>query len=93
MIEDFHDKRTVALFLGQAIKGVPPAIQQRAHDKLRLLHAAASVEDLRLPWSNRLEQLAGNRKGQSSIRINDQWRICFKFEGGNAQRVEVVDYH
>jgi proteic killer suppression protein len=93
VIEGFHDRRTAALFLGQFVRGLPPEIQQRAFDKLRMLHAAASMEDLRVPPSNRLERLAGDRKGQWSIRINDQWRICFRFAAGNAHDVEVVDYH
>lgn len=93
MIESFHDRRTAALFLGQFVKGLPPEIQQRAFDKLRMLHAAASAEDLRIPPANRLERLSGNRKGQWSIRVNDQWRICFRFAAGNAHDVEVVDYH
>ena len=93
MIESFKDKRTVALFLGQAVKGLPPDIQQRAFDKLRLVHAAATLDDLRVPRANALEKLGGDRKGQWSIRINDQWRICFSFAAGNAHNVEVVDYH
>ena len=84
MIESFHDKRTAALFLGQSVKGLPPGIQQRAFDKLRLLHAAA-LDDLRAPPANRLEKLSADRRGQ--------WRICFRFELGNAHDVEVVDYH
>ena len=93
MIESFKDKRAVALFLGQAVKGLPPDIQQRAFDKLRLVHVAATLDDLRVPRANALEKLAGDRKGQWSIRINDQWRICFSFAAGNAHKVEVVDYH
>ena len=93
MIESFKDKRTAALFLGLAVKGLPQEIQQRAADKLRLLHAAAGLDDLRAPPSNRLEKLSGNRKGQWSIRINNQWRICFQFSAGVATDVEVVDYH
>ena len=93
MIESFHDKRTVALFLGQGVKGLPSTIQQRVFDKLRMLHAAATLDDLRVPPANRLEKLSGDCKGQWSIRINDQWRICFGFEAGNAHDVEVVDYH
>ena len=93
MIESFHDKRTAALFLGQSVKGLPPTIQQRAFDKLRLLNAAATLDDLRASPANRLEKLAADRKGQWSIRVNDKWRICFRFEVGNAHDVEVVDYH
>ena len=93
MIESFHDKRTVALFLGQSVRSLPPEIQQRAFDKLHLLHASATLDDLRIPRSNALEKLTGDRKGQWSIRINDQWRICFRFAAGNAHDVEVADYH
>lgn len=93
MIESFRDKRTAALFLGNVVRGVPPEITQRAFDKLRLLHAAESLNDLRSPPSNRLEKLSGNRRGQWSIRINDRWRICFWFDAGKAIDVEVVDYH
>ena len=93
MVLSFKDKRTAALFTGLAVKGLPPGIAQRAFDKLRLLHAASSLDDLRAPPSNRLEKLKRDRRGQWSIRINDQWRICFNFEAGNAHDVEVVDYH
>jgi proteic killer suppression protein len=93
VIESFRDKRTAALFSGQSVKGLPPDIQQRAFDKLRLLHAAAALEDLRAPPANRLEKLSGDRKGQWSVRINAPWRICFYFEAGHAHDVEVVDDH
>jgi proteic killer suppression protein len=93
MIESFKDKRTAALFLGNAVRGLPPEISQRAFDKLRLLHAAASLDDLRAAPGNRLEKLTGNRRGQWSIRINNQWRICFYFDSGRAGNVEVTDYH
>jgi proteic killer suppression protein len=93
VIESFRDKRTAALFLGNAVKGLPLEIAQRAFDKLRSLHAAATLDDLRIPPSNRLEKLSGDRRGQWSIRINAQWRICFRFEAGQAIEVEVVDYH
>lgn len=93
MIESFADKRTAALFLGNMVKGLPPAVAQRAFDKLRILHAAADVQDLRSPPGNRLEKLSGDRRGQWSVRINDQWRICFHFAAGLATEVEVTDYH
>ena len=93
VILSLKDKATAALFTGLAVKGLPPSIAQRAFDKLRLLDAAASLDDLRVSPSNRLKKLAGNRKGQWSIRINDQWRICFRFEAGHAHDVEVADYH
>ena len=93
MIESFADKRTAALFLGNMVKGLPPAVAQRAFDKLRILHAAMDVQDLRSPPGNRLEKLSGSRRGQWSVRINDQWRICFYFAAGLATEVEVADYH
>ena len=93
VILSFKNKATAALFSGLAVKGLPPAIAQRGFDKLRMLDSAAELDDLRVPPSNRLEKLVGNRKGQWSIRINDQWRICFRFEAGNAYEVEVADYH
>ena len=71
----------------------PPDIQDRALMKLSWVHVAENVQDLRVPPSNRLETLRGNRKGQMSIRINDQWRICFVFKNGDAHEVEIVDYH
>ncbi len=73
MILSFKTKATAALFSGLAVKGLPPAISQRGFDKLRMLDGAATLEDLRIPPSNRLEKLVGNRKGQWSIRINEQW--------------------
>jgi toxin HigB-1 len=93
VVLSFKDKRTAALFSGLAVKGLPPGITQRAFDKLRLLHAASNLDDLRVPPSNHLEKLKRDRRGQWSIRINEQWRICFKFEAGHAYDVEVVDYH
>ena len=93
MILSFENKTTAALFSGLVVKDLPPSIAQRAFDKLRLLDSAISLSDLRIPPSNRLEKLAGDRKGQWSIRINDQWRICFRFAGGHARDVEVADYH
>lgn len=69
------------------------AFRAVAERKLQMLHRAARLEDLRIPPNNRLEALQGDRKGQWSIRINDQWRICFRFSAGNATEVEIVDYH
>ena len=68
-------------------------MQRRAHRKLLLVHAAERLDELRVPPGNRLERLKGNREGQYSIRINDQWRICFRWAGGNAFDVEITDYH
>lgn len=92
MIKTFRGSDTQALFEGSG----PPrfrAFARVAERKLQMLDDAASLEDLRSPPGNRLEALRGDRKGQLSIRINDQWRVCFRFENGNALDVEIVDYH
>ena len=75
------------------LKGFPPDLLRRAQKRLRQLHAARTLQDLRLPPSNRLEALERERQGQHSIRINDQWRICFVWRDGDAYDVEVTDYH
>ncbi len=93
MIKSFGDKRAAAVFTGYAVRGLPPQIQQRARAKLLMVDAAKSLDDLRRLRGNRLEALIGNRKGQHSIRINDQWRICFIWLNGEAFDVEIVDYH
>ncbi|WP_460036221.1 type II toxin-antitoxin system RelE/ParE family toxin [Methylothermus subterraneus] len=93
MIRSFRDKRTAAIFQGLFVSGLPKSMQPRALDKLRLIHNAATLEDLRSPPGNRLEKLTGNRSGQYSIRINQQWRICFRWEEGEAWDVEITDYH
>lgn len=93
MIKSFADKRTAAVFLGRAVRGLPGQIQSRARAKLMVIDAAKRIEDLRVPPGNRLEPLRGNRKGQFSIRINDQWRVCFVWRDGEALAVEIVDYH
>jgi len=93
MIKSFGDKRTAAIFAGYAVRDLPPQLQQRARAKLLTLDAAIHIDDLRVPPGNRLEALRGNRKGQSSIRINDQWRICFFWRSGESWDVEIVDYH
>ncbi len=92
MIQSFKCADTQTLFAGRA---VPRFVNFRvvAERKLQMLHRAARIEDLRIPPQNRLEKLKGNRKGSWSIRVNDPWRICFRFEGGNAFDVEIVDYH
>jgi proteic killer suppression protein len=74
-------------------KKFPRDIQQRAFMKLNSIDSAVEIEDLRLPGANRLEALKGDRKGQWSIRVNDRWRICFEWHGGDAEKVEIVDYH
>jgi proteic killer suppression protein len=93
VIKSFADKRTAALFAGYAVRALPDQIQRRARAKLLAVDAARQVEDLRAPPGNRLEVLHGDRRGQYSIRVNDQWRICFEWREGAAWNVEVVDYH
>ena len=91
MIGSFADKRAAAIFAGHAVRGLPVSIQQRARVKLLMLDAAGRLDDLRAPPGNRLESLR-DRRGQHSIRVNDQWRICFVWSGGSALKVEIVDY-
>jgi len=93
VIRSFADKQTAAVFAGYFVKALPNQLQQRARAKLLAVDAARRVEDLRAPPGNRLEALHGNRRGQYSIRINDQWRICFEWHDGAAWNVEIVDYH
>ncbi len=93
MIGSFRDKRAAAVFLGKMPKGFPSDIVAIARRKLRLLDAAVRLDDLRSPPANRLEALSGGRAGQHSIRINDQWRLCFVWQDDNAHEVEIVDYH
>jgi proteic killer suppression protein len=93
VIESFGCKRTALVFLGQAPKGLPSDILSVARRKLRMLDAAIRLDDLRIPPNNRLEALKGDRAGQHSIRINDQWRLCFVWRNGAAHEVEMVDYH
>lgn len=93
MITSFADAETEKVFHRQFSRKLPGDIQQGALRKLRMLNNAHSANDLRSPPANRLEKLSGNRAGQYSIRINDQWRICFLWQDGNASNVEIVDYH
>lgn len=93
MIISFASKDTERLFAHERVKKMPPQIERIALRKLYLIDAAVTVDDLRIPPGNRLERLRGDRHGQYSIRINDQWRICFRFRSGNAYDVEIVDYH
>ena len=93
MIKSFHGKETEKIWTGRGSRRLPQAIQQLARRKLRMLNNAHSLEDLRIPPANRLERLKGDRAGQYSIRINDQWRICFIWNRGDAFNVEIVDYH
>jgi proteic killer suppression protein len=93
VIRSFADKETERLFAGETSRRLPQDIVRRAVGRLQHLHLATRVEDLRRPPSNCLETLKGDRAGQWSIRINGQWRVCFRFEGGDAFDVEIVDYH
>ncbi len=93
MIRSFKDKETENVFHRIFSRKLPHTIQTVAFRKLRMLNRAATLNDLRVPPANRLEQLHGNRDGQYSIRINDQWRICFEWHGGDSYQVEIVDYH
>ncbi|HOU13791.1 MAG TPA: type II toxin-antitoxin system RelE/ParE family toxin [Anaerolineae bacterium] len=93
MIKSFAAEETAKIFRRQISRRLPPEIQHTARMKLEILDAAETLQDLRIPPSNHLEKLTGNRSGQYSIRINVQWRICFEWEDGNAYRVEIVDYH
>jgi proteic killer suppression protein len=93
VIQNFKDKEAQKIFERQRSRKLPSEIQQVALRKLRMLNRAETLQDLRVPPANRLERLVGNRVGQYSIRINDQWRICFGWKDGNATDVEIVDYH
>jgi toxin HigB-1 len=93
VIQSFADKVTAAVFSGLEVRRLPRGIQDAARRKLKLVDSAATLESLRIPPGNRLEALKGDRRGRWSIRINDQWRICFRWEGGDAFEVEIVDYH
>lgn len=93
MIKTFANKETAALFADEKVRRLPPDMLQVARRKLAQLHRVASVEELRIPPGNRLEKLSGDREGYWSIRINGQWRLCFRFEAGDAFDVEIVDYH
>jgi proteic killer suppression protein len=93
VIKSFADKRTAAIFAGYTVRGLPLQIQGRARAKLLAIDAAKRMDDLRVPPGNRLEALHGNRQGQHSIRINDQWRLCFEWRDGEAWDVEIADYH
>ena len=93
MIQSFADKQTAAIFAGHAVRDLPPNIQRRARAKLLAVDAAARIGDLRVPPGNRLEVLRGNRQGQYSIRINDQWRVYFVWRDNEAWDVEIADCH
>ena len=93
MIKSFRCGDTQKIFNREYSRKLPRDIQMRAFTKLNAIDAAVHLRDLRLPPSNRLEALEGERNGQYSIRINDRWRICFEWRSGNAEQVEIVDYH
>lgn len=93
MIRSFRDRDTERLFHREPIKRLPKPLLRVALRKLMLLDAANNLDDLRVPPGNRLEKLTKDRIGQHSIRINDQWRICFRWDNGGADAVEIVDYH
>ncbi|XQA76121.1 type II toxin-antitoxin system RelE/ParE family toxin [Xanthomonas sacchari] len=92
-MRSFIDKEAEKIWHGERSRRLPADIQPVARRKLRMLNAAASLEDLRVPPANRLEALKGDRRGQHSIRINDQWRICFRWQDGDVTEVAIVDYH
>ena len=93
MIRSFGSKDTERIWHEQYVKRVDRTVQRAALRKLELIHAAKGIEDLRVPPGNRLERLAGDRRGQHSIRVNAQWRLCFVWIDGGAEDVELVDYH
>ena len=93
MIKSFANKQTESVYQRQIDKHLPKEMQQAALRKLRMLNNAKSIQDLRAPPGNRLETLKGERAGQYSIRINDQWRVCFEWRNDNAYEVEITDYH
>lgn len=93
MIKSIRDRETAHIFRRERSARLPADIQQVAYRKLRMLHNAQDLADLRIPPGNRLEKLSGDRAGQYSIRINQRWRICFAWRDGDAHEVEIVDYH
>lgn len=93
MIKSFRDKRTQTLYAGRIEKGIPADIAKAALRKLAIIDAANALGDIRSPPGNMLEALKGDRAGRYAIRVNDQWRICFKWRDGDAYDVEFVDYH
>jgi toxin HigB-1 len=93
VIKSFADERTAAVFEGIEVRRLPREIQNAARRKLKMIDAATRIDELRVPPGNRLEALKDDRKGQWSIRVNDQWRICFRWRESAAWDVEIVDYH
>jgi toxin HigB-1 len=93
MTANFRDSEAAKIWQGRRSQKLPPHIQSAALRKLRMMNNAKRLDDLRVPPGNRLEALRGERQGQHSVRINDQWRICFVWREGHAHEVEIVDYH
>ena len=93
MIKSFKDKESEKIYSREGSNRLPHDIQQTALRKLRMINNAKTIDDLRIPPANRLEKLKGSRNGQLSIRINDQWRVCFRWHGSDAYEVEITDYH
>jgi toxin HigB-1 len=93
VIKTFKDAETEKIYQREQSRKLPSDIQQVALRKLRMINNSININDLRVPPANRLEKLSGNRQGQYSIRINDQWRICFEWSGSDAFNVEIADYH
>ena len=93
MIKSFADRRTQELYINGKARYFPPDVARRAARKLEYVNLATKLDDLKVPPGNRFHALEGDRKGQHSISINDQWRICFRFSDGDAYDVEVCDYH
>ena len=93
MVRSFASRATSEIWGGRAARTLPVEIQDRVRRKLRMLNNAEVLQDLRVPPNNRLEKLSGNRSGKFSIRVNNRWRICFRWDDGDAYEVEVVDYH
>lgn len=92
-MKKFGNRQAEKLFMAERVKSVPPDVAQRAHNKLRVVARITSLRDLQMFPGMRPEPLKGNRKGQYSIRVNDQWRICFVWNGHETEQIEFVDYH
>jgi toxin HigB-1 len=93
VLKSFASRETSELFLGRSSRRLPADVQRRALQKLVAIHAALGLDELARIPGNRFEKLAGNRRGQYSIRVNERWRICFSWRDGDAYNVEIVDYH
>jgi len=93
VIQSFRDHDSQRVFARERSRRLPPGVQRAAYKKLAMLDSAESMQDLRIPPGNRLEKLSGNREGQHSIRVNDQWRVCFVWKDKGAFDVEITDYH